>query len=148
MTQTFCDNQGWIWTLQLNFAFVRRIKSRLGFDMIEPSPDPQWCRKLSEEPETFFGFLECLLEEQATTRGLDTRKPGWMRRRLRGKCLTAAAWAVMQDITAFFQRCGREAASPTAENLLLIAEAYEEPTQEDGSPSTSLPATSESTQTD
>jgi|YNPBryunderm2012_1023409.scaffolds.fasta_scaffold15890_3 hypothetical protein len=104
---TFADNAGRTWTITINVAMVKRVRSVLRVDLFKLLDDG--ARPLAEllsDPVQLADVLYCLCKEEAEKRNLSDEDFG---RALAGDAIGHAAEAFVDELIDFFPNArGRE----------------------------------------
>ena len=100
--RSFKDAQGRSWDVAVDYAFIRKAKSRLGLDFLDPESNA--LGEVFASMETGCDAIALALESQFEKRGLEgeDRYEGWD-----GKTLRAALDALVEELADFFLSGGR-----------------------------------------
>ncbi|TWT56503.1 hypothetical protein [Allorhodopirellula solitaria] len=99
--QTFKDNQGQTWTIALTLGKVRKIREKLGLDLLKPLHHAQILDSLTDQ----LAFVFLLCEEQAKEHSISIDD---FEDRLAGDSVAQdASIAFLEECAFFFHRYGR-----------------------------------------
>jgi hypothetical protein len=116
--RTFQDNEGHTWTLTLSLAKIRRMREKLGLDLLNPEHFTRVCTSVTEQMT--FCFL--LVEDQAREIGITD--PDVFEERLYGEGITTAAgFALLEEIELFSRKLGQNTAAALAKKTIEIMKA-------------------------
>jgi hypothetical protein len=103
---SFTDRKQLAWSIDLDVAAVRRVKSTLGVDLLAVAEaESTLLARLYTDPIFLVDLLYVLVQEQAQARGISDEDFG---AGLGGESIDQAAEALLQAITDFFPRRQRE----------------------------------------
>ena len=146
----FVDNTGAAWSLTITLGAARRVKQKLGVDLLDPaskSNELPVSQRLLYDDLFLTDVIAALLEPQFKERGID--KDAFFER-IDGATLKRVDAAFWEEYRAFFEARGKEWAAKALTLDLETRQAAAENalSQIDGSLSTDSPVESESTPID
>jgi hypothetical protein len=105
--RTFTDNAGRVWSVAINVATLKRVKTLLGIDLFgQVGQSLQGLGDLIADPCRLCDVLFVLCQEEAKAREVTDEDFG---RALGGDVLENAADAFLEELTDFFPNPGRRA---------------------------------------
>jgi hypothetical protein len=120
--KTFTDNAGVVWTLSLTIDSVKRVKSLLNINLLEPEAgDPPLLTRIGTDEILLCDILFCLIKPQADSLGVTDEKFG---QALGGDAILAAQNAFYDELIDFFQKRGRTdraKAAQTQQRMIVLA---------------------------
>lgn len=115
--QTTSGGQTLTWDLELNIAAVKRLRGRLGLDLLAAEDLQRVCR----DPVALVDVLFVLVEPQATARKIDDEAFG----AALGESFEPASRAFLEELAVFFDRVGRRLLAKLARETLAQAAAVD-----------------------
>jgi hypothetical protein len=110
--KTFKDNEGQIWNLSLTLGKTRKLREKLGLDLLNPNHYLQILNSLTDR--LAFAFL--LVEDQAKAIGVDADA---FEERLYGDMFsTEASLAFLEETESFFLKLGQKALATLAKKSI------------------------------
>jgi hypothetical protein len=101
----FVDESGRKWSLRVDVAAIRKVRSKRGVDLAKVMGSQEELQKLLDDPCLWVDVIWDLIEEQATTQGVD---PESFAHGLAGDSFEAANNALIESIIDFFPSGRRE----------------------------------------
>ena len=134
---TFTDNQDHVWDVAVNVAVLRRVRSRLGVDLMglgttdpPPGPDPGapggdcLLARLVKDPALLCDVIYVVCQEQAEAGKISDEQFG---ARMAGDAIEAATRALLEGIVNFFpSRRDRERIKRAIAALWTIVETVQD----------------------
>jgi hypothetical protein len=113
----FVDSQGRDWTLAIDIAGVKRVKSALGVDLLSDVEAAQ--KQIAEDIVLLVDVLYVLVKPQADERKIGDEEFG---RALNGEIIETATLSLLQEIADFFPPRKRAAQRKLLEKSQLLAD--------------------------
>ena len=98
--KTFNDNAGRTWTLSVNIAAVKRVRSLLDVDLLELA-DGKLLERLVGDPVLLCDVIYCLLKPEADAAQVGDEDFG---RAMAGDAIDCATEALLEELVAFFRQ--------------------------------------------
>jgi hypothetical protein len=116
--KSFKDNQGQQWNLALSLTKIRRMREKLGLELLNPEHFLKVCTSVTDQ----MAFCFLLVEDQAKSLGLND--PDQFEERLYGEGVsTAACFALLEETELFSQKLGQKALAALAKKMIEIMKA-------------------------
>ena len=97
---SFVDSAGRPWCLDINVASVKRLRARLGVDLLAIFTDAKVLESIYSDPVYLIDIVYVLCEKQAQVRGMHEEDFGVM---FSGELIEAARKALLDDILNFIE---------------------------------------------
>jgi len=96
--KTFSDNAGRTWTVQIDVAAIKRVRSLIDVDLLD-AVDGNLLERLVADPVLLCDVIYCLCRPQAEKSGVTDEDFG---RAMAGDALEAATGALLEELADFF----------------------------------------------
>ena len=112
--RTFKDNAGRVWSVQLDVAALKRVRSLLGVNLLEVIESPKMIDKLSNDPVFLCDVLYAVVKPEADAQKLTDEDFG---RAMGGDALDGASTAFLEELVDFFPQSRRRLLRRAMEKL-------------------------------